>query len=146
MVKVNGPFSMKINHFKITLPYFAALSSNKRVGIRRNSKNPVYKKAGYLSAQKIYIQFFKMKFKNSEFLPRKKVFISGVVYKDSNRSDAHNLIKGLFDALQKGINTKGVTDNYFSIALWDYNIDKENTRIELEVWQERSNASIKNCK
>ena len=95
------------------------------------------KRTAYRKVEEQYFWIMKGAFLAHNFTPRKKVFIDAIVYKKDNRSDHHNCIKGILDVMQKAIDQKGVTDNYFSISLWDYEIDKDNPRIEVKVWQNK---------
>jgi Holliday junction resolvase RusA-like endonuclease len=69
--------------------------------------------------------------KGTWWLPRKTWF-SLMVCKPNNRSDAINLVDLAADAIKRAI---GVDDRWFSIGQVDWEIDAENPRIVIEVWQ-----------
>jgi len=65
------------------------------------------------------------------FKPKTKTWLNLKVFKPNNRSDAVNFVDGISDALKKAIK---IDDRYYSMII-DWEIDKEQPRFELVVWQ-----------
>jgi len=69
--------------------------------------------------------------KDEKWKDKAKVYVDIVVFKPNHKSDAINMIDGVCDAIKEVI---PVDDRYYGV--WcDWEIDKENPRLEIRVWQ-----------
>ena len=116
-----------MHQFSFTLDYNTCISVNAKYSSRNFSKSKAYKEY----QEHVQWQILRTG-KYQTFDPEKKVYIAGMVYRPDYRSDIDNFIKGIFDAISSMI---GVNDNRFAIKYWDYEICKENPRIEITVSQ-----------
>lgn len=115
-----------------TLPFNTGLSKNRAKTIRGRG---VKKFIGLTDEYKAIKAECTEMIKNSiqgEFIDKQRVYIDVMVFKRDNRLDSHNLIEGLFDAIELAI---GVNDRWFVIERYDWKIDKTFPRIELTVVQ-----------
>ena len=111
----------------IELPLDPYLSKNRKMGI---GKWKYYKHPKHKKAQDTIIHLVRAALKGKTFPKNKKLWLYVYVYKSMTNSDAHNVIDGLFDAIEKAI---GVRYSWFSIWCLDWAIDKNNPRILLQI-------------
>ncbi len=64
-----------------------------------------------------------------------KTWLGIKVIRPNFRSDPINFIDGIADAIKEGI---GVDDKWFAIEYLDWEIDKNNSKIEVTIWQENA--------
>ena len=125
-----------VGYFKFTIsPLPGPLSINQywKPRINRYGKPEIYvpwkaKKIKKSLENEMFFLFGNMRWKN-----KSKVWVKLVVYLPNHRWDCHNFIKAILDIIEKAI---GINDAWFAIDKCDFEIDKENPRIELEVWQD----------
>ena len=134
-----------MSQIKITFPYLTInehgnlvaipLSKNKshKLGTSKAGNRPRRFRTKEYSKQLdeiIYLIKAELNKHNVKFL-EKKVYIDVMVYKNGMHNDPINFLDGIADAVKLGIN---VDDRNFS-GSWDWEIDKENPRFELEIRQ-----------
>jgi len=110
---------------KISIPYSAALLKNRmwRHGKGRTYLNPATKK----EIEAIGIE---IKSKGVAW-EKRKIWVCIKVYRPDMRADPCNFIDAILDGVKVGT---GVDDRYYS-GLWDWELDKDNPRIEITVDQ-----------
>jgi len=113
---------------KIIIPYTQALNKNKKYAFRtKKVLSRRYKNAIDQISALVTIECIKNKIRKPQ---KQKVIVSGMVFQDSFKSDPANFIDGVFDGIKEGL---GIDDRYYALGAWDWQIDKENPRIEVEI-------------
>jgi Holliday junction resolvase RusA-like endonuclease len=116
---------------KFTTPYDTNLSKNKKnIGTNRFTRQIIQSKAYKDAKQFVFLQC-KNALMNETFKPKTKTKIKIMFYRPDYRSDIQNFLEAICDAIKIAIN---VGDNYYVFDL-DYQNDKLNPRIEIEISQ-----------
>lgn len=115
--------------------YSASLSKNARLA--KSFRGKIYIKPEAKSAERVLLRELQKGLKGV-MLYENKVWIDVKVYKTRTNTDAVNFIDAICDVLKVVIK---VDDRYFCIKSWDYEIDRENPRMILKIYQpERRDA------
>ena len=116
---------------KFITPFDTNLSKNKKnIGTNRFTRQIIQSKAYKDAKQFVFLQC-KMALKDEVFKPKTKTKIKIMFYRPDYRSDIQNFLEAICDAIKIAIN---VGDNYYVFDL-DYQNDKLNPRIEIEISQ-----------
>jgi len=113
----------------IELPYDTGISKNRAFIVARNR---IITSPQMRRIKEVYGAICNHAFKDSNYEPKKKVYLAIYVFKKDHRSDAINVLDVLCDVIKKAIN---VDDRYFSIVLLDWGIDPISPRIHVGVFQ-----------
>jgi len=130
MYQHNTAFVMKWGP-QIELPYDSYLSKNRaiRVGRGRLFKDPKHKKA-----QADAVRIIKSRMKGIKVPTNAKIWIDLYMFKPRKNSDAHNILDGLMDSIEKAI---GVNDSHFAIERLDWEVSPKHPKIILTIGYER---------
>ena len=118
--------------FFVSLPYNPSLSKNAHYKRARNGRMFISKES--VAARNEVHMLIRRVLEGSKlkFEKAKKIWVKIVVLKPDNRMDAINFLDAIADVLKKEID---VDDRYFSVALLDWRIEKNDPKILLEVFQ-----------
>lgn len=117
---------------KFTIPYDTNLSKNKKnIGTNRFTRQ-IIQSSKYKNAKQLVFSLCKNALMDETFKPKTKTKLSIMFYRPDYRSDIQNFLEAICDAVKVVID---VGDNYYVFEL-DYEIDKVNPRIEIEINQD----------
>jgi hypothetical protein len=114
---------------RFSVPYDPNLSKNKRYADKRSKRlNP-----RHITAREQVAWYCKLAYRKSgeKIPPGTKVWFSVCVCKPNHCSDGHNMMDDFLDACASVIR---IDDRWFSIALWDWEINRENPHIECSIY------------
>lgn len=116
------------NTISFNVPYDSNLSKNRRYAFYKSKfKNPKHKKA-----QELITKEFEKLYLKSKPAIKGKTIIKIYCYKKDMRGDISNFINPINDAIKVVL---PYDDNYF-INITDYEIDKENPKINISITYE----------
>lgn len=115
-----------MNKITFEYPYTPQLSKNKRYAFRGSKKkNPLHQ-----AAQDEVSLLFKAAMRNNDIPLKRKIWIGYTWHRENMRGDITNFLNPICDAIKECLT---FDDNWFSVSMLDWEIDKENPRFEITV-------------